>query len=535
MNKFFLLTKIQLKGSLAPDKLFHLNQSKKRAKAAGAFVILMFVLLTMCSGLYAFGTATMLKKMNALDYLPGLWITITSLILLFTNIYKVKGALFSFADYDMVMAMPVKTSTVVASRISTLYVIDLLFTVIIMVPGSIAYGMLAKASLGYYFLSLFLILWIPIVPILIGTILGLIVTVVSSRFRYSNLVTLGLLIAVFAGYMYFMFTISNSPAEDAQIMDFTSQIGKQVTRAYPIADLYMLSVTKFDFLAMIEFVGISAVLMSMFCYLLGKSFKKLNTVITASGAKSNYKMTELKTSSVLVSIYKKEVKRYFASPMYVMNTGVGLILLTVATIVIMVAGPEQMTQMLDIPMVAEQIAYLIPVLMLLCCCMNTATASLISLEGKNLWIYRSLPLHPFQILQGKILMNLTLSIPLIVIDAILFGWKLHMKPLLLIITFVLPVAGAVVMSYVGLILNLWFPRFDWKSELEIAKQGLPTMISLFGGMLIGIGPGILLFVIKRVEAETILLSYAAVLILLGVALRDYIKTKGSKLFESLNA
>ena len=86
MNKFFLLTKIQLKGSLAPDKLFHLNQSKKRAKAAGAFVILMFVLLTMCSGLYAFGTATMLKKMNALDYLPGLWITITSLILLFTNI-----------------------------------------------------------------------------------------------------------------------------------------------------------------------------------------------------------------------------------------------------------------------------------------------------------------------------------------------------------------------------------------------------------------------------------------------------------------
>lgn len=534
MKNFILLTKIQLKGNLDLSKMFNIRKSKTLSKGLLTIIgLIMLVFFFFISGIYSYTTADMLEQMGALDLLPGLWITITSVIVLITSIYKVKGTLFSFSDYDMVMSLPVPTSSIVASRISVLYLYDLLFAIIIMLPANIIYGFLSGGTALYYLLSTLLMLFIPIVPVIIGTVIGLAVTIVSSKFRHSNFISLVLLIAVFVTYMIAVMSASSSPEATEQLMNLTNNMGKQVTRIYPLASFYMLAVTELAFLPAIKYLLISLFFLTVYCYVIGGGFKKLNTMIVSKQSRSNYKLQELNTSSITRSLYKREIKRFFASPMYVMNAAIGLIMLTVSSVIMIVSGPEKLVEIISIPEIANQLALYIPIVILFCCCTNSSTASSISLEGKNLWIYQSLPLRPSQIFRGKILVSLTLSVPFIVLDTIIFGYQLKMNVFQILLTLLLPCAGACFMSYFGLMLNLWFPRFDWKSELEIAKQGLPAFISIFGGMVVGILPVVSIIVFPSLELKYVLVVYTAVLAIFSLIFRQYINTKGMKLFYSL--
>ena len=59
---------------------------------------------------------------------------------------KTNGVLFGFKDYDLVMSLPVPTSSVVLSRIASLYAMSLLFGVLVMVPAFAVYASAAGVS-----------------------------------------------------------------------------------------------------------------------------------------------------------------------------------------------------------------------------------------------------------------------------------------------------------------------------------------------------------------------------------------------------
>ena len=113
------------------------------------------------------------------------------------TIYKANGILFSFRDYDLQMSLPVKeSSTIVASRI-LIPVWDepgLTLLVIFACPRRLHLDGFSVPSL----LSVFLLLpfWqSPMVPIILATILGVLISLIASRFRHTSaisvLLTLG--------------------------------------------------------------------------------------------------------------------------------------------------------------------------------------------------------------------------------------------------------------------------------------------------------------------------------------------------------
>lgn len=534
MKKFWLLTKVQLKGSMNPKKILHMREDKKTSLIVLAILAaFLIVLFGGVSGIYAFLYGMMLEPMGALHLIPAMWMAITCIITLFTTIYKVKGTLFSFSDYDMVMSMPVSTSTIVASRITVLYLYDLLFTAVILIPGNVVYGVIAGAGVGYYVLSTILTLFVPMVPILIGTLIGLLVTIASAKFRYSNIVTIVLMLGLFCAYMVFTMQTATSENPEEAFANMAKLLGDQIYSIYPIAKLYVEGMVNFKILSLIGFLGISILLFVGFCYVVGKGFKKLNTKVASSKSKSNYKMKELKTSGVVKSLYQKEIKRYFASPMYVMNSAVGILLLTIASIVFLIAGEEKLAEMLEIPGFLENIAIYASVLILICVTMTCSTAATISLEGKNLWLLKSLPVTPIQVFLSKAMVNLTITVPLIIIDAVIFAIRLRMTLLQFVITLIMPCAGACFISLLGLVLNLMFPRFDWKSEMEVVKQGMPTMLALLIGMAIGASPIGLILLLPAIKVEYLFLAFTLVLSIITVGIYKYLATKGSTAFSRL--
>lgn len=534
MKKFLLLLKLQLKGSMNPKNLFHMTDRNKIGRTLllclTALVLLIFI---GASGMYAYAYAHLLEPMGALNAIPGMWMAITCLITLFTTIFKVKGTLFSFSDYDMVMSMPVPTSSIVASRIAVLYVYDLLFTVIIMIPGNVVYGIYTNAGVGYYVLSTILTLIVPLVPILLGTLLGLLVTIAAAKFRYTNLATILLMVVLFSAYMLFMMNTATAENPEAIFANIATVINEQMNRIYPLTTMYMKAVTEFDWLAVASFIGISCVLFTGFCYVIGKLFKKINTVVATTKARSSYKLKELKTSHVMGSLYKREMKHYFSLPMVVLNTAVGILLLTMADVVLLVSGKDKLVEMIGVEGMVNQIGSFAPILVFLCVMITCTTASTISLEGKNLWLLKSLPVSPKQIFLSKVLVNLTIVLPFVLIDAILFAITFKMTWLQIVVMLLLPTAGAFFISFFGLVLNLMFPRFDWKSELEVVKQGMPTFIAIFGGMILGIAPMGLCLVLSSVQPEFILLGCTVLFALLTFVIYRYLVTKGSETFRLL--
>lgn len=534
MNKIWLLTKLQLKGILNPKKMFYMKEEKKTSKIVLILLALLLVLIFGgVSGVYAYLYATMLKPLDALEAIPAMWMAITCILTLFTTIYKVKGTLFQFSDYDMVMSLPVSTSGIVASRIAVLYLYDLVFSLIILLPGNIVYGIYANAGVGFYLISTILTFFVPLIPILLGTILGLVVTMASSRFRHSNLLTIVLFVGLFCAYMIFMMQTATAPNPEVVFTELANILMTQVYGVYPLTRMYVQGVTELNWMSILGFVIISVVIFLAFCLITGKAFKKINTMVASMKAKSNYKMRELKTNGIVKSLYKKELKRYFACPMYVLNSAVGMLLLTIAIIMLVVSGKEKLGELFAIPGLADNVGSYVPILLLFGVCMTCTTAASISLEGKSLWILKSLPITPSQIFVSKAMVNLTVTLPMILLDTLIFAVYLKMTLLQIVTAIVLPCSGAAFISFFGLLLNMKFPRFDWKSEMEVVKQGLPTLLALLIGMVIGMLPIGGLVLIPQLPVSYLYLAFTLILTIITVGIYQYLVTKASIAFERL--
>jgi ABC-2 type transport system permease protein len=105
----------------------------------------------------------------------------------------------------------------------------------------------------------------------------------------------------------------------------------------------------------------------------------------------------------------------------------------------------------------------------------------LSLEGKNLALIKTLPIHPWVIFKAKIFFNLWLTLPAVVLTMLIafpmfsftvFDWFVGLAML---------VVFAMLLSVFFLYINLWFPRFDYHHEVEVVKQSLAALLAVFGG------------------------------------------------------
>ena len=113
---------------------------------------------------------TVLKPMGYLDLLLIVAVLFSCILSFITSIYKAQGTLFSSKDYDLLMALPIRNSTILTSKILSLMSINYIGTALVIVPASIVY-FIYNGSLSWIF---FIILIIGLVFIGL-TFLGIII------------------------------------------------------------------------------------------------------------------------------------------------------------------------------------------------------------------------------------------------------------------------------------------------------------------------------------------------------------------------
>ena len=123
------------------------------------------------------------------------------------------------------------------------------------------------------------------------------------------------------------------------------------------------------------------------------------------------------------------------------------------------------------------------------------------------------------IMEGKMLFNIILVLPVSIVSSILFGIALRIPIGLLGLYFIFSFASVWFSTNLGAWVNLHFPNFDWDNEVEVIKQGMGSMIGIFSSMIIYLALGFSAFMLsKQLSGGLILLLASVILALLGVLL-----------------
>ncbi len=523
MRKIIRLFSVQV-WALLGDMFYIGNGKKKKPKVLYVGTGLFVVAMAAVAFFYCYMMGKALLLYECIEILPSLIMAASSLLVLMTTIFKVKGTIFGFRDYDLTMSLPVSTGKIVASRVLLLYSLNIVFVLMLMVPMMVAYGLLAAPGILFYLYGAIMIFFIPLVPILLASVLGTLVAFASARFRHSNLVSI-------LGYMLLMVFILilsfTSGSSEAEIINISRTLSEQVNSTYPLAQIYGQAVIQGDSKALVCFLLISLGTLVLFTYLVGKLFRKLNSLVMAGSYRRKYKMEGLSTASPLKALFRKEIKRYFASPIYVLNTGIGIVILTIGAIALFFVDPQKLG---GDPQLAWMISQGGPVFISFCIGMSCTTMASVSIEGRSLWIGKTLPVAASTIFASKILVNLLVMAPAL-IDAILIAIALKMELMTGLILLLVVLVNALFTSQLGLIINLRFPNLNWTSETVVVKQSAATMMTLFSSFLI-IGIQVLLLLVIKDFLISYLL-YLGMMILGIVLLYRILLSYGAKRYQEL--
>ncbi len=527
MNKWAMyLVKIQFINQ------FRFNDLKKgagtsKAKANAIMLAVAYSIVILVFGGYSYGLSYGLGYLGLQDLIPAYAVTLTGIVTMFLTMLKANGILFGYKDYDLLMSLPISTATVIASRFLYMYVMNMIFTMVVMLPMGVGYALLEKPPiLGYIYwiVSMFVA---PLIPTAIATIIGAIIMAISSRFKYSKVVYIVcsfiliigiLMISMMGGTMESSFSIEN-------ISSAGNYIYEQMCSIYPPAMLFSKAFNKGGIIYFLIFVVVSLGIYILFVNLLSLKYKKINSSIKGYITSANYKLTTLKESSPLGALYKKELRRFFSSSIYVLNVGTGIVMSLVFTIALAVMGAEKLEQTMGMPGFADILYKIIPYIPAVMIAMTCTTSSSLSLEGKNLWILKSAPIKTKTIFDSKILVNLTLVIPAAIINSILIVISLKLDIVNSVICFMIPITFGVLTAVWGMFINIKFPNFEWENEVTVIKQSMASIIGMLGGGLLAILAMGLLFVPVNIPYEIIDLLVVIILwIVIGILYKKISKS-----------
>ncbi|MGL4799647.1 MAG: hypothetical protein ACRCWY_09685 [Cellulosilyticaceae bacterium] len=493
------LTKIHLINNLRLSAIRLEKDPKKRRNHL--LVLLPLLLLPFVFTVYTFGIGYGLCQMGLTSLVPAYGLTIASILTLFLTLLKTNGVLFGFKDYDILMSLPVKTSTVIASRFLTLYITNVFLSVLMMLPMTVAYFMFVDFNLVSCIFWVCGALLAPLVPTTLGAMVGALIVWIASRFKHSNMLSILLSFLLFGGIMIIPFAFNPDTVSLAEITDLSVFMGDMVKKIYPLTIFFSGAVIHSAFSDFLIFAGISIGWYYLFIKLLATQYKAINTALSTHYTARAFKETALSSTSPLKALYKKELKRFLNSYIYIFNMGAGIIMAILACISLPFVGIDTVAESMGFS--KTLLASLLPFAVCTVCALSCTSCVSLSLEGNHLWIVKSSPITPKTLFDSKILVTLTLLVPTSLICSTLL--VLTLKPGLLqgLLTFIVTLSYAFFSGVWGMWINTKFPRYEWESDTQIVKQSTSAMVGMLGGAVFSIIPVILFFALPQVNPSLI--------------------------------
>ncbi len=463
------------------------KKKKKRVIANYVGLVCLYAMLigysvAMCLGYGAYGLTDSIPVMNG--------IVISLLAFLFT-FFKTNGYLFNFKEYDMLMSLPFEASTVAASKFLYMYIKSLPWYMSIAIATLIGYSVYAHPIVIVYPLWVALSLILPVIPMLASAFLGFLIARFSAGFKKNNIVQtiLTFIFVIFCFSIRFIVEDIFMADKVGSTLETISEATGRTASVYLPIGWFVGAVTKCRISDILLLIGVSLVLFAGVFYVVGRSYRNINSALKSHAAARNYKMTAQKKRSVVGAIAFKEFKRLTGSTTYMVNGAMGEILAALLGIVTLIFGFDKIMRVVvhDAHIDSAIIQPAIPFIIYFCVGMVATTVCSPSLEGKNYWIVQSLPISKKTLYQGKMLFNMYLSVPFMLFGILCMGISTGAPIPELILYLILGVVLCGFSTAWGCVCGIKHMRLDWENEVEVIKQGSGVAIYMLPNMFVVMG------------------------------------------------
>lgn len=533
MNSIINLIRVQSMNFFGINTFLHTKDKKEKRKGilVGIAIIYLIIVMLPGTGFYYYMMMKVYDSLGVPEALLSVVMAMASVMCLITTVYKGSQILFGFSDFDIIMPMPIKASHIVISKLVVLYLMNIGFTLFIMAPAAAVYAyFVAPGALFYVYITL-MTFALPLLPIIVATALSVLISLVSGRFRSKNMITIVLTLIFLVGVMMISFSATN--LSDQVFTDISVYLKNTINGIYPLASIFTDAVCNGNIISLIIFLSISALAFALFAALVSKIFKPVRSYLNTSASNSSFKMQAVTSRSALNTLYRKEARRYFASPIYVTNTIIGVIMLTLMSGVLFFGGGDMLEKVLEIPGISETIGAIIPLIMATLAGMTNTSCISISMEGKSFPLLKSLPVSAMTVFKSKILFNLTLTIPAVLINAPLISFILKLDLYRAAMTFIIPILFSFICAIFGIVINLFFPSFNWTNEVNVVKQSMASMIGILVPMFFGMAASVGVALLDSAYTNIALAGIAVLFALITVLLYVYLKKKGDAAYNKL--
>lgn len=401
--------------------------------------------------------------------------TMASLFALAMAFAQGSATLSGFADFDTLMGMPIRTSTIVLARFLALYLVEAIYVVAYLLPCGVVYAVLRQPVWWFYPLFPVMLLLLPVAPVVIGSGADLLLSAAFAKSKYKKGVTSTIKMILLLGFIIFAYMM---PQMSSRFMTNPMQAVGTTAKIYPPVKWFSDGAAG-DLRLALLFSGASLLVCALFVFILNKTFLPLHDRLAAGYHVKNYRLGALKRSSAFRALFMIERKRFFNSTAWVINTIIGAVLI----LVLGVAGAVlsgRLSTLLRMPEIRGYAPAALIGILIFCATLSPTTCCAISMEGKQIWISKTMPVPAKKWLNAKLCMNLFLVLPPLLVTCTLVAVFYHafLSPVSLVAVFLVPVAALLFTTVLGLFVNAKLPRLNWKAETEVVKQSGAVLVMM---------------------------------------------------------
>ena len=533
------MLKVLIKKQMAEVfRSYFYNAKKKQMRSKGnialMFALFFLLLFGVLGGTFTFVAIGISLGLSAagmgwlyFSLMSGIAITLGTI----GGVFSTYSGLYLPKDNDLLLSMPIPVRLIIISRLVNVYLLGVMYSGAVMLPTLIVWWIIAGATVQNVICGIVLFLIVTMIVLMLSCVLGWIVAKASLKLKNKSFVTVLISVLFIAGYYFVYFKAQNWIRE---LVANAAVYGANIKESAYI--LYLFGrIGEGDWAATGIFVAATALLLALVMFLLSRGFLKLATTSGTGMKKVQYREKTAKQKSVFRAVLMKEFARFTSSPNYMLNCGMGILLLPALGIFLLIKGAE-MVKMFEVllPNVPDFGGLLICAVLMMLSTMNDMAAPSVSLEGRSIWLLQSLPVDAKTVLRAKASMQLILT-GLPMLFAVICGAAITDASVVnKLLICVVPLLFVLFMALFGLFLGVRNPNLEWTSEIVPIKQSGSVVIALFGGWGFVLLFAVPYFFMGQLTGLTPYLAvWAVILAVASVFLYRWLNTKGAEAFAKL--
>lgn len=405
------------------------------------------------------------------------------------------------SDTTTLLSLPLSISTIAAARFTRCLFFDYSIVALFCLPSFIAFGIATGAGALYWVFAIILFLFIPLVPLVYGTVVVMLLMRLFRRLRNKRLLTgIGMVVSLVFVLVWVCLGMSGGNHDTLGMAASLSTFG-QTGFLFPNLVFANMAIEQLSFMGLVLFIFSSAVLVAVFI-LIAKavyfdSVIGMSEMGTRRGALSSKEATAFEDIHSPLSSYTHiERLKIRHSPFLIqalLSQLIWPVILIVSFVYATVGHPDtdligKLTTLAGSDGSMVYLLILTVAMTYLCSAANTIPSMAISLEGSGLSFMKTLPIRFRDHVEAKVRSTLTIDYLFAnVLTFIATGFCiLHgTTPLVLPAVLVVGFAGTVTVSYLQILFDLSKPNLNWSDQTSLNRKA-STIFAMLACLVLGV-------------------------------------------------